>query len=159
MDEKEAEAINHHLTCIPPLKRLRDEDMDYSNDNQYPVHQSTFSIDNKDYNYHHCYKASTSRWFILIESGKGIYESEVYSQRDETLYIPIRYNVLINMKNIEQITFGSGTYFIGDLQGRFTDTVPGKQYSLRCVLTLFITTALNKIRTTVSVIIMHDAIE
>lgn len=132
MDEKQQETINHHPNYVPSLKRLRDEDMDYNNYYCQPPgqamrsHESTFSLDDK--NYHDCYKTSASRWFILIEACKGIYESEVYSQRDETLYIPIRCNVLINMKNIEQITFGSGNYFIGDLEGHFTGTVQGKYY-------------------------------
>ncbi|EDV23331.1 hypothetical protein TrispH2_001386 [Trichoplax sp. H2] len=122
--ETQAKAINQHLNP-PSLKRLRSEDTEYQHTCK-PIDDQESSLLSDNKIGHYTGVISPSRWFIWIESCNGVFESEVYSQRNETLYIPVRDDVLINLKNIEQISFGSGTYFIGDMQARFTDTAQGK---------------------------------
>lgn len=66
------------------------------------------------------------RRFLTIHSGCSIFESEDCRPKGETLYTPLREDVIINTRNIEQFTFVNGSFFIGDESSRFRKTVQGK---------------------------------
>ncbi|XP_031569382.1 uncharacterized protein LOC116303905 [Actinia tenebrosa] len=63
--------------------------------------------------------------FLPINSSNFIYESEEYKSKGETLYVPLRESVLVNVQNIEQFSFKQGSFFIGDESSRFSKVVQG----------------------------------
>jgi hypothetical protein len=63
--------------------------------------------------------------FLPINSSNCIYESEDYKSKGETLYVPLRESVLVNVQNIEQFSFSEGSFFIGDESLRFSKVVQG----------------------------------
>lgn len=65
------------------------------------------------------------RRFLTIHAGCSIFESEDCRPKGETLYTPLREDVIINTRNIEQFTFVNGSFFIGDESSRFRKTVQG----------------------------------
>ena len=69
------------------------------------------------------------RRFLTIHASCSIFESEDCRPKGETLYTPLREDVIINTRNIEQFTFANGSFFIGDESSRFRKTVQGKLYS------------------------------
>lgn len=64
--------------------------------------------------------------FLPINSSNFIYESEDYKSKGETLYVPLRESVLVNVQNIEQFSFNQGSFFIGDESARFSKVVQGR---------------------------------
>ena len=68
-----------------------------------------------------------SRRFLAIKASGLVYESEDFRSKGETLYTPLKEDVIINTRNIEQFTFTNGSFFIGDESSRFNRTVQGKE--------------------------------
>ena len=67
-----------------------------------------------------------SRRFLSIKANGLVYESEDCRPKGETLYTPLKDDVIVNTRNIEQFTFTNGSFFIGDESSRFNRTVQGK---------------------------------
>jgi len=67
-----------------------------------------------------------SRRFLPIKASGLVYESEDCRPKGETLYTPLKDDVIVNTRNIEQFTFTNGSFFIGDESSRFNRTVQGK---------------------------------
>lgn len=68
----------------------------------------------------------SSRRFLPIKANGLVYESEDCRPKGETLFTPLKDDVIINTRNIEQFTFTNGSFFIGDESSRFNRTVQGK---------------------------------
>ena len=68
----------------------------------------------------------SSRRFLPIKANGLVYESEECRAKGETLYTPLKDDVVVNTRNIEQFTFTNGSFFIGDESSRFNRTVQGK---------------------------------
>ena len=66
-----------------------------------------------------------SRRFLTIRASGLIFESENFRPKGETLYTPLKEDVIVNTRNIEQFTFTNGSFFIGDESSRFSRTVQG----------------------------------
>lgn len=67
----------------------------------------------------------SSRRFLPIKANGLVYESEDCRPKGETLFTPLKDDVIINTRNIEQFTFTNGSFFIGDESSRFNRTVQG----------------------------------
>ena len=70
---------------------------------------------------------SPSRSFLLISNGSGTYQSENYKPKGETLYIPMAHmgDVLINVRNVDQVSCETGTFFLGDDTNKYVGSVQG----------------------------------
>lgn len=66
-----------------------------------------------------------SRRFLPINASGSVYQSEDFRSKGETLYTPLKDDVIVNTRNIEQFTFTNGSFFIGDESSRFSRTVQG----------------------------------
>ncbi|XP_041475646.1 uncharacterized protein LOC121424113 [Lytechinus variegatus] len=64
--------------------------------------------------------AVRGRNFIPISASNTTFHTEDVKQRSETIYLPLTDDVLVNMRSAEQISYGTGDYFIGDLRGNYT---------------------------------------
>ena len=69
----------------------------------------------------------TGRRFVPLTGCDKIYHSENVKPKGETMYRPLAEDILINMNNIEQVSFGKGTFFLGDFSGNYVRTGQGKQ--------------------------------
>ena len=69
-----------------------------------------------------------SKKFLHLEQNNGIYQtSELKPSKDgDTIYSPLRGDVFVNMERADEITFGEGTFFIGDENGHYSRSVTGK---------------------------------
>ena len=52
-------------------------------------------------------------------------ESIKINQRD-TMYLPLLEDILINMNNIEQVSFADGAFFLGDQRGNYARSEQGR---------------------------------
>ncbi|XP_032243132.2 uncharacterized protein LOC116621201 [Nematostella vectensis] len=68
---------------------------------------------------------SLGRRFLPIEAAGDVFESEDYKPKGETLYVPLKNDVLVSMQNIEQVSFSEGSFFIGDDSNRFSRAEQG----------------------------------
>ncbi len=59
------------------------------------------------------------RNFLPVKGSDSVFQSEVVKPKGETMYRPMTEDLLINMRHIEQVSFGMGVYFIGDLRGNY----------------------------------------
>lgn len=102
------------------VMNLSRDDFDRPNKNGSLFHKRTNMPTN--------YWMSTShspKNFLLISANGLVYESEDFLPKGETLYKPLKEEVIINTRNIEQFTFTNGSFFIGDESSRFNRTVQG----------------------------------
>ena len=78
----------------------------------------------------------TSKKFLHLEQNNGVYQtSELKASKDgDTIYSPLRGDVFVNMERADEITFGEGTFFVGDENGRYSRSVTGKIIWIRSVL-------------------------
>lgn len=68
-----------------------------------------------------------SKKFLHLEQNNGVYQtSELKPSKDgDTIYLPLRGDVFVNMERADEITFSEGTFFIGDENGRYSRSVTG----------------------------------
>ncbi|XP_022087893.1 uncharacterized protein LOC110977777 [Acanthaster planci] len=59
------------------------------------------------------------RNFLPVKGSANVFQSELVKPKGETMYRPLTDDVLINMRHIEQVSFESGMYFIGDHRGNY----------------------------------------
>ena len=117
--------------CIPArgsftsaAKRPRTDDEEHHNSANSC---NGFHDDSTDQSGNYFASASLScrRFFTICASGR-VYDSEDFQPKGETLYTPLKEEVIVNTRNIEQFTFTNGSFFIGDESSRFNRTVQGK---------------------------------
>lgn len=81
--------------------------------------------------YHKPYSDSSKRQriegrsFIPVKSSSNTFHSEDVKAEGHTLYGPLSDDTLLNVRNLEQITFGSGTFHIGNRNGAFVRNSEG----------------------------------
>ena len=59
------------------------------------------------------------RNFVKIPASENIFHTEEWKDKQTTLYDPLTEDIMVNMQNIEQISFGSGSFFIADDTGNY----------------------------------------
>lgn len=67
----------------------------------------------------------SGRSFIPVKSSSNTFHSEDVKAEGHTLYGPLSDDTLLNIRNLEQITFGSGTFHIGNRNGAFVRNSEG----------------------------------
>lgn len=67
----------------------------------------------------------SGRSFIPILTSSNTFHSEEVKADSHTLYKPLTDDTLLNVRNVEQITFGSGMFHIGNTNGAFERTCEG----------------------------------
>ena len=65
------------------------------------------------------------RNFIPIAASPATFHTEDVKQRNETMYIPLTDDVLVNVRTIEQISYDAGGFFIGDHKGNYVRNSQG----------------------------------
>ncbi|XP_013396037.1 uncharacterized protein LOC106163089 [Lingula anatina] len=63
--------------------------------------------------------------FLTLHSSTAVYQTEEFKPKGSTLYIPLSEDVMINTSKIDEITFSTGNFFIGNEQGAFLRTEQG----------------------------------
>ena len=66
--------------------------------------------------------------FLRVPGCNHVFNSEDYKtgSRQSTLYLPVRDDLMINLTNIEQISFSSGSSFLADDDGIYCRSAEGK---------------------------------
>ncbi|CAH1775702.1 unnamed protein product [Owenia fusiformis] len=90
--------------CGSGMKRRRTEDSD-CNDNEVYVKQG--------------------RNFLTILGNSHTFLSEQWKPDLCTLYKPLTEDIMINMRNIEQVTFSTGSHFLADVGGSYDRSQQG----------------------------------
>ncbi|XP_006824671.1 uncharacterized protein LOC102801739 [Saccoglossus kowalevskii] len=65
------------------------------------------------------------RKFIPLKGGSAVFHSEDVKNKEETLYLPLQDDILLNTNSMEQISFNQGSYFIGDEMGTYVKSENG----------------------------------
>lgn len=73
---------------------------------------------------------SRGRNFIPIAASPTTFHTEEVNQERETMYVPLREDVLVNARSAEQISYGAGVYFVGDLKGSYARSSQGHVINL-----------------------------
>ncbi|XP_070562451.1 uncharacterized protein [Ptychodera flava] len=74
------------------------------------------------------------RKFIPLRGGSTIFQSEDI-KGEETLFLPFREDILLNMDSVDQISFSSGTYFIGSDAGTYLKSASGEPMTSSVLVT------------------------
>ncbi|UYV64745.1 hypothetical protein LAZ67_3001842 [Cordylochernes scorpioides] len=67
---------------------------------------------------------STGRTFLSIQHNSHTYHTEEWKPRGCTMYLPLREDILINTRNIEQISFEVDQFFLADDKGNYVGAKP-----------------------------------
>ena len=77
------------------------------------------------------------RNFVNIPGRAMVYQTEDYNAKSNALYLPITQDIMLNMRNIEQVTFGHGRHFVSNEDGNYDCTKEGRLISKRYISYLF----------------------
>ena len=89
------------------------------------MHDNDSIMDSMNEDYIH-FSPPPGRNFLPIKGSASVFQSEVVKPKGETMYRPLTEDLLINMRHIEQVSFGMGVYFIGDHRGNYVRSDQGK---------------------------------
>ena len=92
------------------------------------MHETDNIMESMNEDYIH-FSPPPGRNFLPVKGSDNVFQSEVVKPKGETMYRPLTEDLLINMRHIEQVSFGMGVYFIGDLRGNYVRSDRGKTYS------------------------------
>ncbi|XP_064607150.1 uncharacterized protein LOC135471753 [Liolophura sinensis] len=73
---------------------------------------------------------STSKSFLPLPKCDRIFHTEEWKPRGTTLFLPLLEDILVNLKNLEQISFNRGTYFVADNDGNYSRSIEGETLNM-----------------------------
>lgn len=100
-------------SCASSRKRLR---MDVDQENEMEQLKQVIAV--------------RGRNFIPIAASPTTFQTEDVKQKSETIYLPLTDDILVNMRSAEQISYGAGVYFVGDLKGSYARSSQGHVVNL-----------------------------
>jgi len=75
-------------------------------------------------------KNPTGKTFLHIQHSPCIYQTEDWKPKGCTMYLPLSEDVMVNTRNIEQISFESDQFFLADEKGNYVGAKPGNAIHL-----------------------------
>ncbi|XP_072023662.1 uncharacterized protein [Amphiura filiformis] len=105
--------MNEEVLCSMKRRRVEEEAMEGSPLRQCQCGQSAEVT------------AYRGRRFVPVSGCDKLYHSQNVKPKGETMYVPMPDDILINMNNIEQVSFGKGVFFLGDISGNYVKTDQG----------------------------------
>lgn len=74
--------------------------------------------------------ASLGHRYLTIRRGAYVYQTEDWQPMSMTLYIPLEQDIMINTRTINQLSYESNYFFIGDSYGNYRGTKSGNAVHL-----------------------------
>ncbi|XP_035208781.1 uncharacterized protein LOC118183374 isoform X2 [Stegodyphus dumicola] len=99
------------------LKRPRTEDYPEIGVYQSNKLSSYICTDSRGY--------SKSKTFLSVRHNNYVYHTEDWKPKGCTMYLPLREDIMINVQNIEQISFESDQFFLADEKGNYVGAKSG----------------------------------
>lgn len=73
---------------------------------------------------------SSGKTFLHIHHSPFVYQTEDWLPKGCTMYLPLSEDVMVNTRNIEQISFESDQFFLADEKGNYVGAKPGNAIHL-----------------------------
>jgi hypothetical protein len=67
-----------------------------------------------------------SRQFLTILRSDNVFQTEDWRSPDHALFHPLKEDLLVNVRKIEQISCGDGQFFVADSSGKYSKTCSGE---------------------------------
>lgn len=69
--------------------------------------------------------APRQRRFLQLAASSHLYQTEDWKPKQESLFQPVEGDLMVNMINIEQISFAAGSFFVADREGSYCGSHTG----------------------------------
>ena len=63
--------------------------------------------------------------FLRIPAHKNVHETEDWKGQQTTMYTPVKNDIMVNVRNIEQFSFSTGSFFVADENGTYQGSEEG----------------------------------
>uniref|UniRef100_T1IMT6 Uncharacterized protein n=1 Tax=Strigamia maritima TaxID=126957 RepID=T1IMT6_STRMM len=70
-------------------------------------------------------RSSGSKTFLHIQHSSFVFQTEDWKPKGCTMYLPLTEDVMVNTRNIEQVSFENDQFFLADEKGNYVGAKPG----------------------------------
>ncbi|XP_023231833.1 uncharacterized protein LOC111631759 isoform X1 [Centruroides sculpturatus] len=116
------EALTSSFGTQSNLKRRRTDE--YEEMGMYPTNKLGNIIYSEPRGY------ASMKTFLMIRHNPFVYHTEDWKPRGCTMYLPLTEDIMINSRNIEQISFETDQFFLADEKGNYMGAKPGNAIHL-----------------------------